>query len=208
MRKLNFDDYDFVVHSSFILYYNYPVPVVGFHELDYESNSEVMLFEQMFITGYDRRIVEFLIETMNIISNTNISNVDNFIEALSYRYGKDNDAQKAIVNRYYESRSIMDYYSSRKGIILMFMPYGLTERNIVDIYLPNQTLYYERAVEVKAVIMVSADPRMYLSNIKLLDHTLRYLLQVDGAITELINDKEKTLNKIFDRIVRRRFLNP
>ena len=72
----------------------------------------------------------------------------------------------------------------------------------------NQTLYYERAVEVKAVIMVSADPRMYLSNIKLLDHTLRYLLQVDGAITELINDKEKTLNKIFDRIVRRRFLNP
>lgn len=208
MRKLNFDDYDFVVHSGFILYYNYPVPAVGFHELDYESNSEVMLFEQMFITGYDRRIVEFLIETMNIISNTNISDVDNFIEALSYRYGKDNDAQKAIVNRYYESRSIMDYYSSRKGIILMFLPYGLTERNIVDIYLPNQTLYYERAVEVKAVIMVSADPRMNLSNVKLLDHTLRYLLQVDGAITELINDKEKTLNKIFDRIVRRRFLNP
>ena len=167
-----------------------------------------MLFEHIFITGYDRRIVEFLIETMNIIRNTNISNVDNFIEALSYRYGKDNDAQKAIVNRYYESRSIMDYYSSRKGIILMFLPYGLTERNIVDIYLPNQTLYYERAVEVKAVIMVSADPRMNLSNVKLLDHTLRYLLQVDGAITELINDKEKTLNKIFDRIVRRRFLNP
>ena len=48
---------------------------------------------------------------------------------------------------------------------------------------------------------------MDLADMKVLDHILRYLVQTEGALDRLINDKDGTLDYIFEAIIRRKFLN-
>ncbi|MBQ6335055.1 MAG: HTH domain-containing protein [Erysipelotrichaceae bacterium] len=206
MRRVNFDDYDAIVHSGFILYYNYPLPIVGYRELDYNRPSD-SLFDKLFKNGFDRRELNRVKELLKVYPEQRINDIDGFVEALSYRYAFEPAYQEALYGQYVENEQIIDHYYHRNGIVLVFMPYAFTHKEVLDIYLPKQSLYREEILEVNALIAVSVDPKMDLADMKVLDHILRYLVQTEGALDRLINDKDGTLDYIFEAIIRRKFLN-
>ena len=205
LRKVDFSELDAVVHCGPILYYSYPVPAVTFHELDYEKYFDESLFRNLFLSGYGRQKIDELNVMLQIHQNTRISDPVSFIEAVSYKYGKDDVSQQRIVEYYNESDVILSHYLSRNGILLYLIPYEFTEREFFDIYLPAETVYFEQSVELKTVITASFDPEMKLADLKVLDHVLRYIIQVTGTVEEMIDNKEEVLDRINDRIARHNF---
>ena len=204
MRSINFDDYDVLLHSGNILYYVYPLPTVEYLELDYSQRGG-HLYEQLFRYGFDRSELQIVKKQMNIYPDERIRDIDSFVEALSYRYGKDRDCQQKIYRRFTENERIIDHYYSRNGIMILFTSFALTSKEFIDVYLPEQNVYYDEGQDVKAIIAVCLDPKTSLADIKVFDHILRYIVQVDKALDELIRDKDETLDKIFDVIIRRKF---
>ena len=181
MRKLNFEDYDALVHAGFMLYYNYPLPLVRYYELDYNRKSGD-LFDKLFIHGYDRSELERIKSKLNIFEHQQIKDINSFVEALSYRYARDPYTQKILYEQYRENEKIIDHYYSRNGIILLFFPYRFTMKEIIDIYIPDRNLYYQENLDVNAFIAVCIDPRMRLADLKILDHVLRYIVQVPDTL--------------------------
>ncbi len=206
MRKINFDNYDALVYSGPMLYYVYPLPFVRYQELDYERVSGE-LFDKLFKSGFDDRELQRIKAIMNIYVQETIRDVDSFIEALSFRYGIDHDAQKAIFEQYRRSEKIINHYYYRTGIMIVFFPYEYTGRSIADIYMPSQNVYYEENLEIRGLICVSIPPDIDLADLKIADHILRYCVQVEGTLDRLYEDKDKVLDMIFDTIIRRKFLN-
>ena len=206
MRKVNFDNYDALVHSGNILYYKYPLPLVNYRELDYNRDAGEM-FEKLFRYGFDQSEMNRIKQVMNINTGERIRDHISFIEALSYRYGTSSENQKHLYRQYTENIEIIDHYYPRNGILMYFMPYIFVQREIIDIYIPEQTVYYRENMEIKAVIAVSIDPEKNLADLKICDHVLRYICQVPNTLEELCNGKEEALDKIFYRIIERKFLN-
>ncbi|MBR4471931.1 MAG: HTH domain-containing protein [Erysipelotrichaceae bacterium] len=206
MRKVNFDDYDALVYSGAILYYSYPLPIVAYQELDYNRQGGD-IFNRLFINGFDRSELYRIRELLNIYENERVREIESFVEALSYRYARDPYTQKILYDQYVENEEIINHYYARNGIMIIFFPYRFTMKEIIDIYIPDQSLYYRESMEVNAIIAVCVDPRMRLADLKILDHVLRYIVQVPDTIEKLIEDKGNTLDVIFDAIVRRKFLN-
>ncbi len=206
MRKVNFDDYDAVVHSGVILYYNYPLPIVAYQELDYDRNPGE-LFDRLFIHGFDRSELERIKSQMNIYERQQIKDITSFVEALSYRYARDPYTQKILYDQYVENERIINHYYPRNGVVIIFFPYRFTRKEIIDIYIPQESIYYQETLDVNAVIAVCADPRMKLADLKILDHILRYIVQVPDTLERLTEDRDSTLEQIFDTIIRRKFTN-
>lgn len=206
MRKVNFDDYDALVYSGTILYYSYPLPIVAYQELDYNRQGGD-IFNKLFINGFDRSELDRIKQTINIYENERVREIDPFVEALSYRYARDPYTQKILYDQYIENEEIINHYYARNGIMIIFFPYRFTMKDIIDIYIPDQGLYYRENLEVNAIIAVSVDPDIRLADLKILDHVLRYIVQVPDTIEKLIDRKDETLDRIFDAIVRRKFLN-
>ena len=206
MRKVNFDDYDAIIHSGFVLYYNYPLPLVAYRELDY-SQMAGDLYDNLLRFGFERSELERVKKTINIYEDEKIRDISAFVESLSYRYGKDRTSQQLIYTLYCENEKIIEHYYSRNGIVLIFMPYSLTDREIIDVYLPEQNVYYEENSDVNAVIAVCVNPDMSLADLKIFDHILRYIVQVPGTLENLIEDRDVTLDTIFDIIIKRKFLS-
>ena len=204
MRKVNFDDYDAIVHCGMVLYYAYPLPVVDMRELDYYKQG-ANFFESVFKDGYDRKEINTIKSIMNIHTGTNISSINSFVEALSYRYGVSVEAQQSLYNQYINNEQIIEHYYSRNNIIMVFMPYIWTLKNIIDIYVPSQSFNKEEGKQIKAVIAVSVDTEKSLAELKILDHVLRYIVQVPDTINNLCIDKDNTLESIFNHIIERSF---
>ncbi len=206
MRKVNFEDYDAIVSANSIFYYYYPIPIVSYKELDYDREPGE-LFDSLFRYGFDRSELERIKKQMAIHENVKIGQIPHFVEALSYRYGKSAEDQKKLLRQYTENEEIIDHYYARNGIVMIFMPYKFTGKEIFDIYLPEQNVYFEEFLDVSAVIAVSVDPQISLADLKILDHVLRYIVQVPGTLDRLKEDQDGTLEEIFDTIIRRKFLN-
>ena len=206
MRSIDFNDYDVLLYPDNVLYYAYPLPIVNYRELDYDRTSGE-LFDKMFKSGFDSGIVEKVKEIMNIYGDEESYDINGFVKALSYRYGKDDSAQKEIYSRFIESEKIVSFYYARTGILIVPMDHRNTDRNIFDLYVFRQGVSYEENREVKALICVSIDTNVKLADLKVLDHILRYIVQVPGTVEHLGKNKEDVLDRIFDTIIRRKFLN-
>ena len=205
LRGVDFDTLDAVIHCGSALYYAYPVPLARFHELDYEEQADESLFNDLFLDGYGQWRMTKLKSIIQIHENTRIRDSDSFIEAVSYRYGKDNDSQVKIADYYRKSDVILSHYLKRNGILLYLIPYELTERSFFDIYLPADTVYHEQSMEIKAIIMASITTDITISDLKVYDHILRYIIQVQGTIEKMIVDKDGVLDEIRYEIARRSF---
>ncbi len=206
MRKVDFNDYDAIISSNEIFYYYYPLPIVKYTELDYNKEPGE-LFDSLFRYGFDRNELQRIKQQLNIYEQIKVDDIERFVEALSYRYGRTPEDQKMLLKQFVENEQIINHYYARNGISIIFMPYRYTGKEIFDIYVPEQTIYFEEVLEVQAVITVSVDPEISLADLKILDHILRYIVQVPNTLDVLKKDKEKALDDIFDAIIRRKFLN-
>ncbi|MEE3409739.1 MAG: hypothetical protein VZQ95_10125 [Erysipelotrichaceae bacterium] len=86
MRKLNFDDYDAIIHSGSLMYYRYPLKCVSVKEIDYQYSSS-KIFENLFKDGYDRSRIEKLKRIVSVFGDSELGDIDNFIEKMCFRYG-------------------------------------------------------------------------------------------------------------------------
>ena len=204
MRKIDFSDYDALLHAGPLEYYAYPLKLVHLRELDYQDRNWRM-FNELFRYGYDRQRLEEIKKITHVYDGSNIDDLPHFIEALSYRYGADHIKQKTIVEKYAYFSNIIDHYYSRHGMIVFLVPYELTGREFIDLYLPAHSLYHEQSVEIKAVILACFNDDLTLSELKVSDHILRYIIQVSNVLPRLIENKNDTLDMIFDKVVERSF---
>lgn len=74
MRKVSFDDYDAVIHSGFVLYYNYPLPLIAYRELDY-SQIAGDLYDNLLRFGFERSELERVKKTINIYEDEKIRDI-------------------------------------------------------------------------------------------------------------------------------------
>ncbi len=65
---------------------------------------------------------------------------------------------------------------------------------------------YNETLRTGFVIVACLDPDNPVSSLKIDNHILQYLIQVDGTVEKLLEDKEKTLDEIFDRIIEINFI--
>ena len=206
MRKVNFNDYDAMLHSGHLIYYVYPLKSVIFNELDYQNNQNA-LFSELFKDGYDRTRITEIKKILNIYQNVRIDSIDMFMENLAFRYGNTDDDSNQIIRDYYDNRKIFDYYSNRQNSLLCLMRYEYTKKEFIHIFIPENTATYHETLDVKYIIVASINPDNSVSSIKIDNHVLQYLTQVNDAVYRLVEDKDTVLEEMFDRIVERNFFD-
>ena len=82
-----------------------------------------------------------------------------------------------------------------------------TGREFIDVFIPARPVYYHGTLEVKYIITAALDPDNSVSTIKIDNHVLQYLTQVDGIISRLAEDRDTVLDDVYDRIIERSFYN-
>ena len=204
LRKLDLAGYKTVLDTNLVMYNHYDTKVVAYSNLDYAADNR-NLFTDLFIDGYDRSILEHIKKLMTVHQNVVVKNIDSFMEAISYRYASGMDDQKMIYDKYLMFKKILDYYSPHTGIVTFFIPMDHTGRELIDIFIPKDHAYYGESSEIKGVIVISVKPDINLFALKTLDNILKYILQVNGTLEDLREDKDGTLNRIYDAIIARDF---
>ena len=200
MRKLDFSKYDALVHSGNLMYYRYPLKAVSVREVDYRNDSSE-IFDSLFKYGYDRSRLEELKKIMNVHPDTQISDVDEFIEKMCYRYGKDYESQRRLYEQYRKKKEIIDPYSLRLHSFLTFFDHNETGREFIDIYLSRDGAIYGDAMRVSYVIIASLDPRNSVASLKIDNHIIQFFIQVDGSVERVLADKNKALDEMYERII-------
>ncbi len=200
MRKLDFNRYDALVHSGNLMYYRYPLKPVSVREVDY-SNDSSKIFDSLFKYGYDRSRIEELKKILNVLPDTQISDVDEFIEKMCYRYGKDYDSQRRLYEQYLKKKQIIDPYSQRLHSFLTFFDHNETGREFIDIYLSRDGATYGDAMRVSYVIIASLDPNNSVASLKIDNHIIQFFIQVDGSVERVLVDKDKALDEMYERII-------
>jgi hypothetical protein len=130
-----------------------------------------------------------------------------FMENLAFRYGSTDDDSNQIIRDYYDNRKIFDYYSNRQNSLLCLMRYEYTKKEFIHIFIPENTATYHEKLDVKYIIVASINPDNSVSSIKIDNHVLQYLTQVNDAVYRLVEDKDTVLEEMFDRIVERNFFD-
>ena len=204
MRKLDFSDYDALIHSGNLMYYRYPLKTVSVREIDYRETSS-KIFDSLFKHGYDRSRVETLKKILNVHQLSEIGDVDSFIEKMCFRYGRDYDSQIRLFKEYQQKKKIIDCYSSRLHAFLTFFDHDLCKKEFIDIYAPETTAEYQDSTKVRYVVIACLDPKNDVASLKIDNHIIQFFLQVEGSVERVIEDKEKALDEMFDRIIETSF---
>jgi len=205
MRKLNFDDYDAIIHSGSLMYYRYPLKCVSVKEIDYQYSSS-KIFENLFKDGYDRSRIEKLKRIVSVFGDSELGDIDNFIEKMCFRYGTNYQNQIKLYEEYKEKKAIVDPYLTRLHSFLTFFDYDYCQREFIDVFIGKEEGIYNETLRTGFVIVACLDPDNPVSSLKIDNHILQYLIQVDGTVEKLLEDKEKTLDEIFDRIIEINFI--
>ena len=204
MRKLDFSKYDTVIHSGTLMYYRYPLRTVSLRETDYQETSS-RLFESLFKFGYDRSRPEQLKKIINVHSVADIDDVDSFIEKMCFRYGKDYDSQIKLYEEYREKKQIIDCYSPRLHSFLTFFDYDLCEKEFIDIYVPEESATYNDSLKVNYIIIACLDPANPVSFLKIDNHIIQFFIQVEDSVEKIIDDKDRAIDEMYDRIIETNF---
>ncbi|MCR4855976.1 MAG: helix-turn-helix domain-containing protein [Erysipelotrichaceae bacterium] len=205
MRKLDFGNYDALIHSGSLMYYRYPLKSVSVREVDYRNTSSE-IFDSLFKYGYDRSRLEQLKKILSIYPDSDIRNVESFIERMCYRYGKDYESQMKLFEEYKEKNAIMDGYSPRLHSFLTFFNHEHTGREFIDIYLDEDMAEYDDALKVRYVIIASLDPNNSVSSLKIDNHIIQFFIQVEGSVEKVLQDKDQALDEMFDQIIKINFI--
>ncbi|MBP5278842.1 MAG: helix-turn-helix domain-containing protein [Erysipelotrichaceae bacterium] len=204
MRKLDFSEYDMVIHSGSLMYYRYPLRTVSLRETDYQETS-TRLFESLFKYGYDRSRPQQLKQILSVHTDTEVGDVDSFIEKMCFRYGKDYDSQIRLYEEYKDKKQIIDCYSSRVHSYLVFFDYDLCDKEFIDIYVPENEATYNDSLRVHHVIIACLDPKNPVSFLKIDNHIIQFFIQVEDSIEQVIEDKDAAIDEMYDRIIETNF---
>ena len=201
MRRINFDNYDYVLHSGFILYYNYPIPSVSYQHIIRE-NSYLGIFEELISKGFKKDALQFCRKNMHIFHKEKVRSLESFTESLSFKYAIDDEAQEKLIQKINACNRIISYTYAAQGVFLLSMPYSFVERNVLDIYALEQSAYDEDGNEINTIIVISIDNMTDLGTVRLIDSMLKEIIFIPENIGRLRRDKEGTLEQMHQKIIR------
>ncbi|MBO7698240.1 MAG: hypothetical protein J6S38_04290, partial [Erysipelotrichaceae bacterium] len=204
MRKLDFSEYDMVIHSGSLMYYRYPLRTVSLRETDYQETS-TRLFESLFKYGYDRSRPQQLKQIISVHTDTDVGDVDSFIEKMCFRYGKDYESQIRLFEEYKEKKQIIDCYSPRLHSYLTFFDYDHCGKEFIDIYVSENEATYNDSLKVHHVIIACLDPKNPVSFLKIDNHIIQFFIQVEDSIEKVIENKDEAIDEMYDRIIETNF---
>lgn len=193
MRKINFSDYDAALSSWDVAYYKYPLPLVSYKETDI-AQSKTNLFKDLFIKCYDESLINRLCRISQIYEKVSMPDYMTLIRTLAQKYSDNSDK---IVDKLVSRFNILSYYYPDSGISMIFMDYQDTQREILDIYLPTETVYWSTAMEIRCFVVVCIPPDLSLSDLQIENQMLHMLYRNRNYIYEMIDDKEKVLKELF-----------
>lgn len=200
MRKLNFDNYDALVHSGNMMYYKYPLKSISYDEIDYQKDDDSQL-KEFLKQGFDRTRINEIKKFLRVERNVVTENPDFLIESLFYRYASNEDNRKALKEDFYKKRSIIDYYSSKQMSLMVMMDYKYVKKEVMDIYILDKPADYHGNLETKFLVMACLNPDNSVSSLKVDNYVLHYINQVQGVVDILSEDKEEALDRIYDRVI-------
>ena len=123
------------------------------------------------------------------------------MEALSYRYGKDDQSQQALLKLFMEKERILSQLVSRTGVLLAFLSYRYTEREFIDVISPAKAISYGGFQKINAIICVCIRDDTDLADKKALDSILQYLIYDNEAMENILIDSSKTYDEIFQQVI-------
>lgn len=206
MRKVNFASYDhLVLSSSSPLYYAYPVKPIVYQGLSTKGGRKD-LFREMFCDGYEKNILEKLCALTNVFSDVDVPDAETLLKMLTFKYGKSDRDQKKLEENLETRRKISSYcYNSQTAVVML--DYAYVGRELLDIYMPKQSLYCHGTVEMKYLIAICLHPGMKVSDLKQVNRMVQNASQDSAVMGKLVSDPEETWHQIWFEIVENSFLN-
>ncbi len=205
MRRINFSDYDAIVISWGSLYLSYPIPFIRYGTRRTEPDHRQRMFRELFFRGFSQRRLEEIKKITHCYEHLEINNYYSFIQALSYKYGVDDVHQKRILDHIMDRSQILSYYYSNSGVSLLFLDYCDTQREFIDVYLPQKTICWQQSMEISSVIVVSMNPATPVQDVKLTDRLLQMLANDRFLVQKLVKTPNQTLEDLFYRAMEERF---
>ena len=200
MRKLDFSRYDAVVHSGFIQYYRYPLPVVSFPD-SYSGSDYSRLFEELFAKGFSEDALHFYREHMRVYHKEKVQSLRSFLESLTYRYAADEESQERIASLIIELDDIITHTYMQQKLFLFFLPYGLTKKEICDLYILNQTIADRRGNGISSVLVCSFSKDRDPGTLRMMDMMLKEIVLGEGRLENLTENREETLQSVYTAII-------
>ena len=198
-RRYDFSQFDCIVMTGLTLYYVYPIKMVRYRPLELENNT-IRMFREVFAEGFDRSYLEKIKQMTRLHRNVNISSAESFMEALSYRYGKDDESQQKLLNTFLEKERMLSQLVSKTGVLLAFLSHRYTGREFIDIISPAQTVSYGFQ-KINAIICVCIRDDTDLADKKALDSILQHLIYDSRNMEAILQNSSQTYDEIFQQVI-------
>ncbi|MBR4162025.1 MAG: helix-turn-helix domain-containing protein [Solobacterium sp.] len=198
MRRIDFQQYDAAISSWDVAYYRYPIPLVSYKGI-HRSEDKEKLFHDLFIHGYEDTMVMHLEKLLQCHKEVKIHDYMTLIQSLSKQYSKDEAHEKRITEKIISRFSAVSYYNPDSGISMIFLDYEDTQKEILDIYIPSETVYWGTSMEIRYFIVVSLNPDNTLSDISVANMILHVLSRERKTVEQVMQDGN--LKKLFLRLL-------
>ena len=142
---------------------------------------------------------------LQIHRNEKASDLNHFLELLSYKYCRENSIQPQTLTNILEKDKIIKYLYTKSGIYLLPLDYKDTGTEFLDIYEPAQNLYYNGMLKVKYILAACVSPEITLSEARVGAMILQYLVNRKNEIDRLVAG-EIHLTEVFHEAVKNDFL--
>ncbi len=196
MRRICFSDYDFAVSSWDVAYYSYPVPLVSFRGMN-PAEDKKKLFDRLFIHCFNDETVRKMNSLLRVYEQTPMNDYMTLINTLAKTYGRNQEHAAKIAEKAVNRFSAVSYYNPDSSISMIFLDYSDTRKEIFDIYVPDDTVYWGTDMEIHCFIVVCLKPDLPLSQLREADQILQVLFHSREKTDQTIRQKETILAEIY-----------
>ena len=204
MRRIDFNDYDIAIGDNDPIFNYYPIKIVNSNLLNI-GDPTLPLFNKVFRGGYIRTEVDKLIDITTIYDSFECTGYHILFKMLSFKYAHMNTNK--FEERLLAGEKTFSYLNSDSEIAMIMCDYKLTNREFVDVYTSENKMMWDKQREVKYIFVVSIDNNINAVNLKVVNKILQVLYHKPEFVGDLLQDKEKTYNNIFNKIITNHFIS-
>lgn len=203
MRGVNFTDYDVIIGDGDSMFNNYSIPIINSNILKVED-STVQIFNDVFKKGYSRKQIEKLIKITSIYDDFECSDYHMLFKVLSYKYSiKNSKSLEVFLN---EGEAVWSYLNSETGVAIILIDYRYSDREFLEIMYSSNKMMWTPNQEVKYIIIGSINSSLEISELKVINKILQILYNDEKQVENVIADKKKAYDSIFDLIITNHFM--
>lgn len=191
IRKLNFEQYDWILTDREFVINRYAIPVYYYHFLDEQKESK--LFSQLFMQDQISKTIEELCEITHAITNVKCRDKEGFYQMIALIYATEGNEEK-LYRQIKEKDAILSYQQQEK-VFAVILDKELCKKEMIDIY--------EVRGFAKYVIVINAQLFYQINGLKICNLILDELLGNQEYMQGLLKHCESTYQQIGQSIKKR-----